>query len=140
MNYGIDVAVDPCTGEPLYPKISAPIFLLIQDNYPIDFGDSPVTLAYNYVDLQADFFVACGVINEFNQREIVGIVGEYRYKPLAKRWRCETERGKGTKLVSIHTITDSPRNLLRDAIYAIRRNGWLSDVANLGKVTITAEV
>ena len=140
MNYGIDCACDSLTGEPMFPKISAPVFLLMQDDYPLDIGDSPVSLSYSYVDLQADWFVVCGVVNEFGQKEIVAIVGEYRYKPLAKRWRCETGRGRANKLTSIHTIQDSPRNLMRDALYAMRKNGWLSDIANLAKVTITAEV
>lgn len=139
MNYGIDCQVDPCTGEPIFPRISAPTFLLMQDDYPLDFGDSPVTLAYAYVDLQADWFVACGVVNEFGQREITGIVGEYRYKPLAKRWRVEVGL-RERKITSLHSITDNPRNLMRDNLMGLKRGGRLSDPVNMSKVTITAEV
>jgi hypothetical protein len=111
----------------------------MQDDYPLDFGDSPVTLAYGYVDLQADFFVAVGVVNEFGQREITGIVGEYRYKPLAKRWRVEVGL-RERKLTSLHSITDNPRNLMRDNLMGLKRGGRLSDPVNMSKVTITAEI
>jgi hypothetical protein len=114
--------------------VSAPRFLLIQNDEILDISASPVDLSYSFADRQADIIVALGVRNEFGQNEIVGVCGHYRYRPFAKTWLVSVDDDTATET----TVDGRPGQLLRDCLYELKKNGRLNDPMNFSKVVIEA--
>jgi hypothetical protein len=116
--------------------VSAPRFLLIQNDEILDINSSPVALCYSYADRQADIIVAMGVRNEFRQNEIVGVVGHYRYRPFAKTWMVWIDNDIPLEV----DIDGKPGELLRNCLYELKKNGKLNDPMSFSKVIIEAVV
>jgi thiamine pyrophosphate-dependent acetolactate synthase large subunit-like protein len=114
--------------------VSAPRFLLIQNDEILDISSSPVDLCYSYADRQADIIVAVGVRNELGQNEVVGICGHYRYRPFCKTWIIVVDDNIPTEV----DITGNPGQLLRDCLYELKKMGRLNDPCNFSRVTIEA--
>lgn len=136
MNNGGLVEIGPDGMEfPAILRPSTPLFLLIQGGRILDCKDSPVTLAYSYANKQADIIVACGVINEYRQKEICAIVGHYRYIPFAMKWVLSVETS-ASKWGNQVPIDGNPGKVLRDMLFQLKRAGYMSDPTNLGKVVL----
>jgi len=131
MNTGGYSVIDPLTGEVLTP-ISAPTFLLIQGRDILDYHNSPVQLAWSLADRQQDIIVACGVTNEYRQKEITCIVAKYVYVPFARSWLVSVDDNIPEEV----DVDGKPGNLLRDRLYKLKAIGKLSDPLNMSKVTI----
>jgi hypothetical protein len=116
--------------------VSAPRFLLIQNDEILDMSDSPVDLAYSYADKQTDIIVALGVRNEFGRNEVVGICGHYRYRPFANTWAVSVDNDTPTET----TVDGRPGQLLRDCLYELKKQGRLNDPMNFSRVMIEAMV
>jgi hypothetical protein len=131
MNDGMIADYCPVTGERLC-KVSAPVFLLIQGRNVLDYNFSPVQLTWALADKQSDIIVACGVTNEYGQKEITGVVAKYIYVPFARSWVVTVDDGIPTEV----DVTGKPGIVLRDALYKLKAMGKLSDPVNMSKVTI----
>jgi hypothetical protein len=127
----IHTLVEPWTGEEL-AQISPPVFLLIQGREVLDYNSSPVQLTWGLADKQADIIVACGITNEFREKEIICIVARYVYIPFARRWLITVDDRIPVEL----DVNGKPGIVLRDELYKQKALGKLSDPLNMCKVTI----
>jgi hypothetical protein len=135
LNSGSLIEIDPLTGKEFFPslqKVSGPVFLLIQGRDVLDYNISPVCLAWSLADKQADIIVACGITNEYREKEITCIVAKYIYIPFARSWLVTVDDSIPEEV----DVDGKPGNLLRDKLYKLKTLGKLSDPLNMSKVTI----
>lgn len=135
MNSDYLIEIDPLTGEEFFPslsKVSAPTFLLIQGREILDYNSSPVQLTWGLANKQADIIVACGITNEYREKEITCIVAKYIYIPFARSWLVSIDDNIPYEL----DVDGKPGNILRDALYKLKAIGKLSDPLNMSRVTI----
>lgn len=125
------IELDPITGEVLYP-VSKPTFLLVQGREVLDYNSSPVCLTWGLANKQADIIVACGVTNEYRQKEITCIVAKYVYIPFARSWLVTIDDHIPVEI----DVDGKPGIVLRDALYKLKALGKLSDPLNMSKVTV----
>lgn len=118
-----------------FPALQLPVFLLIQCNRVLDCKDSPVTLSYSFADKQADIFVACGVVNEYGEREICAIIGHYHYIPFANKWTLRAESSTVNWQLEV-PVNGYPGRVLRDALMQLKQAGQLLNPVNMACVTL----
>jgi hypothetical protein len=102
-------------------------FLLIQDGV-VDYSENPGNLAYSFVDAFAGFQVAIGCVNEFGEREIIGIVADVAPVSGCNTWRVSSYQDGYNRLVG---ATGSPAAHVRVRLGVLYENGYFADLCNL---------
>jgi len=102
-------------------------FLLIQ-NGVVDCSENPGNLAYSFVDAFAGFQVAVGCVNEFGEREIVGIVADVVPVSGCNTWRISSHQDGYNRLIG---AAGSPAAHVRVRLGVLYKNGYFVDLCNL---------
>jgi len=103
-------------------------FLLIQDDHVVDWDTNPAHLSLAELDAFAGFKVAVAHVNEFGDKEVVGIAADVL--PLADcvTWRITSNQDGMHRLVN---SAGCPARLARHRLRAMFAQGWFKDLCQL---------
>jgi len=105
-----------------------PIFILIQHGEIIDVAGSPTALLFSAIDALEGFQVAVGCVNEYCQREIVGLVADVAPVGDCAHWYVSSEQDNGASPIG---TWGHPESLVRVRLATQLRAGRFDDLANL---------
>jgi hypothetical protein len=112
------------------------IFLLIQDGIK-DAADNPSDLRYSRIDPDHDFQVAVGCVNEFGEREIVGVIARAQPVEGCHSWRISSEIDGYSRLIGRRNCMSS---VVKGRLHTFYRMGLFSDILQLPKAMVVSGV
>ena len=111
----------------------SPWFILVQDSKIFDVSSSPGSLMWCLVDIQKNFMVLVGTLNEFDNYEIIGPCAEYWHGP-GPVWYLTSPMDGPARLVG---ITGEPTECISNRLSTLFKRGRLSDPLNFDKVILS---
>ena len=110
-------------------------FLLIQDDEVLDVSRHPGKLTWGLLSVKADFQVYLGVMNEFNNYEVIGPCATYKHGP-QPTWRITSRMDGNRRLVG---VTGTPGECIGQRLGALYTAGRFNDPVNYEYVLLSAE-
>ncbi len=113
--------------------VSAPFFMLVQDDKVLDCCQNPNVLMWTLLDAERSFAVALGVINEEGNREICGKCAEFTAKPGSTVFYVTSDMDGYLRLVN---NSGGAAEFLRNRVSTLFGRGLLSDPCNFSRVVL----
>jgi hypothetical protein len=103
-------------------------FLLIQDDHVVDWDTNPGHLSLAGLDALAGFKIAVAHVNEFGDKEVIGIAADVAPLYGCATWRISSNQD------GMHRLVNSggcPARLARRRLRVMFTQGWYGDLCQL---------
>jgi len=103
-------------------------FLLIQNDQVVDWTNAPDHLTFGGLDAFAGFKIAVAHVNEFGDKEVIGLAADVAPLSGCTTWRITSNQDGQYRLIN---SGGCPAELVRRRLRVMFEQGWFEDLANL---------
>ncbi len=114
-----------------------PWFLLSQDAEILDVSSKPSSLLWCLIEVDKDFSILIGTINEFGKHEIIGACGEYFHIEGGNTWMVTSPMDGYDRRVG---ITGTPASFIKSRLTTMHHNKKFDNLLNYPQVTLRGYV